>query len=263
MKIALLISTYNWKEALSLILEGVKKQTRFPDEILIADDGSQDDTKQLIDQFRKEISIPVKHIWQEDKGFRKSAILNKAVAQTDADYIIQIDGDCVPEKHFIEDHISSASAGLYLFGARVNILPEYVDNVLRKRKVDFNPFSKEIKNRTRAFRFKILAFLFKPRHKISSKLRGCNMSYWRQDFLAINGYDEDMEGWGREDSEMAIRLHNSDLKGKRLRYCGIVFHLYHKEAPRTSFEKNDKIENVTKSKKNIWCENGINKHIVK
>jgi len=263
MKTALLIAIYNRKDALSLIFESLKRQTRLPDEILIADDGSRDDTKEVIDQFRKEISIPVKHVWQEDNGFRKASSLNKTIAQTNVDYIIQIDGDCVPGKHFIEDHISNASSGLYLFGARVNTLPGHVDDVLRKRQIDFNPFSKGIKNRTRTMRSKILALLYKPRNTISGKLRGCNMSFWRQDFMAINGYNADIEGWGREDSEMIIRLHNNNLKGKRLRYCGVLVHLYHKGVPRINLENNDRIEKMTKLKKVIRCENGINKHIVK
>lgn len=107
MKTALLISTYNWKEALSLVLDSIKIQSQLPDEVLIADDGSDDATKQVIDEFRQTFKIPVKHVWQEDLGFRKSMILNKTIAQAEADYIIQIDGDCIMHKDFIKDHIKN------------------------------------------------------------------------------------------------------------------------------------------------------------
>src|SRR6478736_5160416 len=108
MKTALLISTYNWPEALNLVLKSILNQTKFPDEILIADDGSDNKTKELIDNFSTANNIVLHHVWQEDKGFRKSKILNKAIAKTTADYIVQIDGDCVIHKDFISDHIAMA-----------------------------------------------------------------------------------------------------------------------------------------------------------
>ena len=105
-KVTLLISTYNWREALSLCLKAVSMQTRMPDEIVIADDGSRDDTREVIDRFRQSCRVPVIHCWQEDKGFRKTRILNYAIAQSAGGYIIQIDGDIVIDRHFIADHLS-------------------------------------------------------------------------------------------------------------------------------------------------------------
>ena len=126
MKTALLVSTYNWPDALHVVLKSLKNQTVSPQEVLIADDGSREETKNLIHRYQIELTFELKHIWQEDKGFRKSAILNKAVAATDADYIIQIDGDCIMHPHFIEDHLAAAKREVYLFGSRVNILPNAV-----------------------------------------------------------------------------------------------------------------------------------------
>src|SRR5690554_678574 len=152
MKTALLLSTYNWTDALSLVLESVLAQTKLPDEILIADDGSTSETKKIIDDFSLKIKIPVKHFWQEDKGFRKSKILNKAVAASNSDYIIQVDGDCILHKNFIEDHINNVEKNTYLYGSRVNILPEFVDTIFKEKIISFNFFSKEIKNKTRTLR---------------------------------------------------------------------------------------------------------------
>ena len=261
MKTALLISTYNWSSALDLIFEALKRQTRLPDEILIADDGSQDDTRQLIYKFKEEITVPVKHFWHEDRGFRKASILNQALAKSDADYIIQIDGDCIPERHFIEDHLSRVESGVYLYGSRVNIREEYVPEVLKKQKMRFQVFSKGILRRTRALRIPFLAFFYRPKEGVSSKVRGCNLSFWRKDFIAINGYNEDFEGWGREDSEMVVRLNNNHVKGKRLRYCGIVFHLGHKIESRGSLEKNDRIEQTSKAEQIVRIQNGIDKYL--
>ena len=261
MKTALLISTYNWPEALELVLKSALLQTRLPNEIIIADDGSNDKTKSLIEQFNQKSKISIHHIWQEDDGFRKSKILNKAIATATADYIIQVDGDCILHKNFIEDHFNEAQNGVYLYGSRVNILPDFAADVIFKRKINFNLFSKEIKNRTRSLHISFLSKLYKPHKGISRKFRGCNVSYWRKDFMKINGYNEDFEGWGREDSDLAIRLGNNGIKAKRLRYSGIVYHIHHKINSKDNFELNDKIQKETIVNKIIKVSNGIDKYL--
>jgi glycosyltransferase involved in cell wall biosynthesis len=261
MKIALLISTYNWPEALELIFESILIQTKLPHEILIADDGSNEKTKEVINVFMEKLNIPVRHFWQEDKGFRKSKILNKTIAQTDADYIIQVDGDCILHRNFIEDHILNIKKNTYLYGSRVNILPNFVKKVFNERNISFNLFSNEIKNKTRAFHFPYFSKFYKCHLGVSKKFRGCNVSFWRKDFIEINGYNEDFEGWGREDSDMVIRLGNKGVFAKRLRYCGIVFHIYHKEKPKDQLQLNDTIEQKTILNKIIKVSNGIDKYL--
>lgn len=261
MKTALLISTYNWPEALELIFESILIQTKLPDTILIADDGSSIETKRIIDNFSLKINIPVKHFWQEDKGFRKSRILNVAIAGTNADYIIQVDGDCILHKNFIKDHYDNTKTNTYLYGSRVNILPVFVDKIFKEKIISFNFFSKEIKNKTRTLRIPFLAKIYKHHNGISKKFRGCNVSYWRKDFIEINGYNEDFEGWGREDSDLAIRLGNKGVLAKRLRYSGIVFHIYHKEKPKDNLELNDSIEQNTILNKIVRISNGIEKYL--
>src|SRR6056297_1297179 len=208
MKVALLISTFNWPEALHSVLKSVATQTNLPDEILIADDGSDLETKSLIDECRQDQSIPLKHIWQEDNGFRKSAVLNKAVASTIADYIIQIDGDCILHQDFIKDHLARVDENTFLFGSRVNIKPSAVSEVLKMENPKFSLMSTEINNKTRNLRIPLFQKLYGSKSSFSNKTRGCNLSYWRKDFISVNGYDESMEGWGREDSEFVIRLLN-------------------------------------------------------
>lgn len=263
MKTALLISTYNWPEALELILQSASIQTQLPHEIIVADDGSGHETKQLILDFQKISTIPIQHFWQEDKGFRKSKILNKAVAGTSAEYIIQIDGDCIMHPRFIEDHLNHACKGVYLYGSRVNILPDFVANVIKHKKIKFNLFSAEIKNRTRTLHLRIFSKLYKSHIGISKKFRGCNVSYWRQDLISINGYNEDYEGWGREDSDFAIRLGNNGIKARRLRYSGIVYHIYHKINSKHNSEWNDKLQDDTIKKNTITINNGIDKYLIK
>ncbi|PXV58449.1 hypothetical protein CLV62_14718 [Dysgonomonas alginatilytica] len=261
MKTALLISTYNWKEALSLIFKSIEEQTQLPDEILIADDGSREDTKIIIDKFRQIVPTPIIHVWHEDIGFRRSMILNKTIAQANADYIIQIDGDCIMHKDFIKDHISNASPNTYLYGSRVNIKSQYIEKVIKTEHIKFNFASKEIKNKTRALHISALSKLYKPHTEVSSKIRGCNLSFWKNDFITINGYSEDFEGWGMEDSEMIQRMHNNGILAKRLRYSGIVFHMYHKSASKDNASHNNTLLLMTRKSKVVTCEKGINQYL--
>ncbi|MSP85728.1 MAG: glycosyltransferase [Flavobacteriaceae bacterium] len=261
MKTTLLISTYNWVEALELVMDSALSQSRLPDEILIADDGSDDTTKSFIEEFRKKCEIPMQHIWQEDLGFRKAKILNKAIAKSNSEYIIQVDGDCIIHKNFIKNHLNEAQKGLYLYGSRVNILPDFVDSIFLKKKIIFNFFSKEIKNRTRAIHIPFLSKFYKKTNRISNKFRGCNVSYWREDFISINGYNEDFEGWGREDSDLVIRLSNNGVKAKRIRYAAIVFHIHHKIKSKQNFDLNDKMQNKTVENNTVRISNGINQYL--
>jgi glycosyltransferase involved in cell wall biosynthesis len=261
LKTALLVSTYNWPEALQLVLDSIKSQTILPHEILIADDGSTEETKVLIELFSNSVNIPVIHSWQEDKGFRKSKILNKTIAKSNADYIIQIDGDCILHKNFVEDHIKNALTNTYLYGSRVNILPTYVIEVLKNKIINFTFFSKEIKNKTRSIYLPFLSSFFKIHPKISKKFRGCNVSFWRKDFTAINGYNEEFEGWGREDSDLVIRMMNLGIQAKRLRYCGILFHIHHKINSKQNIETNNLIEHNTIKNKLIRCKNGVDQYL--
>lgn len=257
----LVISTYNWPEALELVLKSVKAQTLLPDEIIIADDGSTPTTKTIIDTFTGEVDFPVIHVWQEDQGFRKAKILNKAIAKAKGSYIIQVDGDCIMHHRFIEDHLGFAKRDRYLFGSRVNIQESYLELLFNRKQIDFTAFSKGINKRTRALHVPLLSHFYKESFVFSTKYRGCNASFFKSDFIAVNGYNEDFEGWGREDSELALRFHNINLMARRLRYRAIVFHVYHNEKSRDRLDQNDSIEHGTIKNKVDWTINGVDKYL--
>lgn len=261
MKTSLLISTYNWPQALELVLLSVMNQTEQPDEILIADDGSAEETKNLIEDFKKKLIVPIRHFWHEDKGFRKSIILNKAIAAAKCEYIIQVDGDCIMHRHFVRDHKALAQPNTYLYGSRVNIQQDYLPELFGSKKINFGFFDKGIKKRTRNLRIPALASLYKVTGEVSDKMRGCNVSFWREDVLAVNGYNEEFEGWGREDSELVIRMMNKGVRGRRLRYRGIVYHIWHQVKDQSRFEINDRLQEETMAKSTTWCENGIDKYL--
>ena len=257
----LVISTYNWPEALELVLLSLINQTVLPSEVIIADDGSTEKTKNLIEVFKNKTTIPITHVWQEDNGFQKSIIMNKAIAIAKNDYIIEIDGDIIMDENFIKDHLTFAKKGNYLFGSRVNIQENLLKSLYQNKLTAFNFFSKGIKKRTRTIRIPLLMQFSSETEIMSSKLRGCNVSFWKDDFIKINGYNESLTGWGKEDSEMIQRLHNIGIKGKRLKFAGIVFHIYHNELSKNRLEINNKIERETQEMKIKFAEKGINQYL--
>lgn len=257
----LITPTYNWPEALELLLLSVLKQTILPNEVIIADDGSGEETKRLIQKYQHTFPVPLIHIWHEDNKNQKPKIMNKGIAVAKYDYIIEIDGDIIMNKHFIEDHLTFAKKGSYLFGSRVNIQKKYLSELFLKKNIHFNYFSKGIKKRGRTIRIPFIMNIIKKTNERSSKLRGCNMSFWKSDFIKINGFNENLVGWGIDDSEMIQRLHNIGINAKRLKNCGIVYHIYHEEQSRNQLSINNEILKQTTENKLTFIENGISQYL--
>lgn len=261
-KISLIITTYNWPEALELVLLSVMNQTVFPYEVIIADDGSKSETKKLIEAFQNKFPVQLVHIWHEDNGFRRSTVLNLAISKSIGDYIIQLDGDCIIHKNFISDHLDSIEKKTYLYGSRVTIVKEYLNTLFSNKITVFNYFNKGLRNRNRNIHLPFLGtLLYKKKNKLSNKLRGCNLSYWKQDFINVNGYNEDMTGWGREDSELIIRMMNSGINGKRLKFKAIIYHIWHKESSKEKLDLNHSIQQNAIENKLVWCKNGVDKYL--
>lgn len=229
----LVITTYNRPDALDMVLESVKCQTMLPDEILIADDGSGKETENLVNRWKNDETIGhlIRHIWQPDEGFRLSAIRNRAIAATDKDYIIQIDGDIILHRRFIEDHKRIARPDYVVKGSRVRLSEKLSSKICNTHRLKIpGPLSKGVlKDRSKAIRLLWLSNIFLDRFKPHSYYAlGCNMAFWRKDALKINGFDESFAGWGHEDSDFMFRLSRIGIKKCDLRYAGIQFHLYHK-----------------------------------
>ena len=260
---SLIISTYNWVEALELVLLSVKKQSITPNEVLIADDGSTKETEKLIKKFQKDFPTKLIHVWHEDIGFRKTIIFNKAICKSSSEYIIQIDGDIILHKHFIKNHIKNAEHNFFIEGSRVWLNKEKTKKAQTKKQIRFSWWALGIKNRLNAIYLPILTTLLK---KASNHIfyavdtRGCNMSFWRKDIMNVNGYNEDLEGWGREDSELSVRFINKGLYKKRIKFGAIQYHQHHKQNLRDRLEKNDEILQQSINNKIIKCKNGISKY---
>lgn len=257
-RVALIITTYNRPDALEAVIRSALKQTRRPDEILIADDGSTAETADTIAHLAGNSPIPIRHIWQEDEGFRLSQSRNRALVATNADYIIMIDGDMVLHPKFIQHHLTVARKGRFIQGSRVLIDDELTRKYLMTP-CKIHVFTKGIIKRHSALNIPLLRNFIAKKGKQSDKgIKGCNMGFFKSDAQAVNGFDNNFVGWGREDSEFVARLYHNGVKRHDLKFGGIAYHLYHPESDRDALPENDKILQNTLSRKKIRCENGLN-----
>lgn len=253
----ILISTYNWPRALESILLSILNQTRLPDRILIADDGSGYETQLLIDKYRRRFNMPVEHIWQKDEGFRKTLILNKAMKYATSDYIIQIDGDIILHRNFIEDHLNNARKKSFVQGCRTILNESKTREVIENKRLGFKFFSKGIQNRLNAMRIPFLSSLIKTDPYCSKNIKACNLAFWREDYVAVNGYDNLFYGWGMEDDEFAARLINYGVKKRRLKLAAICYHLNHGRNSKYRVKRNEAMYNETIISKRSFSTNGL------
>jgi len=260
--VALIISTYNWPQALNQTLRSVVNQTILPNEVLIADDGSDERTANLIQQFiTNNPTLNIKHVWHEDNGFRLAAIRNKAIRMAQSDYIIQIDGDIIIDQNFIADHLSIQAIGYFVTGSRLLLGKKITKVLLESEKVNFASLRWKGKNFFNTLRIPFLMRLLQNTYKTKGKhldyVKGCNMAFWKSDLYLVNGYDESFIGWGREDSDICIRLINAGVKKKFIKFCAVQYHLYHPLASRDQFEANDALIEQNKLQQISFCKHGL------
>ena len=258
MELTLIITTYNWPESLSLVIESIKNQSVSPDEVIIADDGSAQETKDLINNFKKNSKLNIVHIWQEDIGFRAARSRNNAIFESTGDYIVLIDGDTILHSNFLKDHMENAEPGFFVQGSRALLSKKLTNKTLAEKKINFSFFTFGIMNRKNSINSSFLSLIFSNKNSHLKGTKSCNMGFYRQDCLNINGFNNDFEGWGREDSEFVVRLINSGLKRKNVRFNAIQFHLWHNENSRMSLMSNDEILEDAINNRIQWCQNGIN-----
>ncbi len=267
MKIGVIISTYNNPAWLEKVLWGYKYQLRKADEIVIADDGSGEETKNLLESFKP--LLPIKHIWHEDRGFQKSEILNKALVAAESEYLIFTDQDCVPREDFIAIHEKKAEKGYFLSGGHFLIPMDLSKKITENDIISQNIFKISwLKSQGFKCSFKCTKLI--QNNLFSSFMNfitpakatwnGGNASGFRSDFIKINGFNEDMQ-YGGQDREFGERFFNLGLKSKQIRYSAIVIHLDHKRPYKTkeSIEKNKKIRQETKDSGIIETPYGIKK----
>ena len=255
LKTAIIISTYNEPEKLNLILEHLHLGSQLPDEIIIADDGSSNETKEISNCWIHKLNL--RHLWHEDLGFRKCKILNKCLKDAQSDYIIFLDGDCVPNKSFVKDHVSLAQKGFFVQGRRCFIPEIHVPDLLdKKTTINKLLLGLKLKGYFKALRLPVpIAFI----NKKQRGLIGCNWSAWHEDLIKVNGFDEEFEGWGHEDSEICTRLYNNGILRRFIYGRAIVYHMNHPIKDRSNSNAAfRRLQNTINTKKQ-FCSKGISK----
>jgi glycosyltransferase involved in cell wall biosynthesis len=240
MMISLIITTYNRPDSLKAVLSALNAQNQRDFEVLIADDGSTDDTRLMLHHF--EADFPLHHVWQHDQGFRAARIRNRALRQAQGDYIIFIDGDCIPRRDFIARHCALAEKNCFVSGQRILCQPAFTEHVLHQH-IPLWQWSlwQWLRAYQRGHINRLLPLLALPdgawRQRASVQhwrgVKTCNLGVWHSALSAINGFDEAYQGWGHEDADLAVRLLHAGQQRKDGRFSVAVFHLWHPEAPRT------------------------------
>jgi len=257
--VALCITTYNTPDYLDLTLKSVLAQSVLPQEVIVADDGSGESTQLLVEKYKTLFPIPLLHCWHPDEGFRVAKIRNKAILTSQCEYLIFIDGDMVLHPHFIRDHLNNAKFQHFIQGSRVLVSKKISEQRLRSKDIHFHFFSKGVINRANTLSIPLLSQIITPFYgaKDHTGVRSCNLSFWRQDAMAINGFNEDFEGWGREDSEFVVRLLNSGIKRQNLKLGGAGFHIWHHENSKQMLHKNQALLDEALLERKKWCNNGL------
>jgi glycosyltransferase involved in cell wall biosynthesis len=259
MTASLVVSTYNWKEALALTLRTAAAQRVLPGEVIVADDGSAADTADLVRAVAQGFPVPLRHVWQDDRGFRLAQIRNRAIAAARHPYIIQVDGDLLLHPRFVQDHLAVARRGRFVRGSRALLSPGSTAALLAGRPGRPGPGEPGLGKRWAALRLPWLGRALLGYG--AGDLRGHYLAYWRDDAVRVNGYDERFEGWGREDDEFAQRLRNAGVRKRRLRFAAVVYHLHHAPRPRPELARNDALLAETARTGRVRCEAGLDRHL--
>ena len=266
-EIAIIISTYNSVEWLKKTLWGYMYQSFDDFELIIADDGSDEFTRKIINQFAMFFKRKIVHVWHPDNGFQKSAILNKAILAAKADYILMSDGDCIPKKNFVETHIKYRKPNYFISGGYFK-LPMNISNDINKTDIEsglcFDVKWLKLKGLKNSFRNRklsakgleidILNFITPT----NASWNGHNSSGWKKDIVRVSGFDERMQ-YGGQDRELGERLINIGVKSKQIRYSTTCLHLDHARGYKTkeSIDRNLAIRKETKTKKKTYTDFGL------
>lgn len=267
MKVSVIITTYNAEEWLRKVLIGFSVQTETDFEIVIADDGSTSKTKEIVATFASRFNYPIVHVWQEDDGFQKSKILNKAILKSNSDYLLFTDGDCIPRKDFVATHLHYKEEGYFLSGGYFKLPLNISEAITEADIVSQNCFhiswliSKGLKMNFKITKLTHSTFFAAFMNWITPTKRswnGHNASGFKKDIVAVNGFNHDMK-YGGLDRELGERLFNYGLLSKQIRYSAICLHLDHARGYSSAeiWEINNAIRAYNQKHKVIRIENGL------
>jgi glycosyltransferase involved in cell wall biosynthesis len=246
--ISVIVSTYNREDALHAVLRALSRQSDRNFEIVVADDGSGPATAGVVRAWASRTMLPIKHVWHDDRGFRLADIRNRGIRESAGRYVLFLDGDCIARPNFVAAHRRLAESGWFVTGTRILLSPELTDRILRQ---GLEPESWGLarwlvpRSRGELNRFApLLSLRLGAMRKFTAQrwrgARGSNMAFWRADLEKVDGFDASFSGWGREDSDLFIRLIRAGVRRKDGRFATSVLHLWHPEADRSRLAENDR-----------------------
>jgi len=258
MDASVIMTTYNNPRALALTFEGYLHQSDNNFELVVADDGSGEETTRLVAEFAKRAPFPVIHAWHEHNGFRRAGVLNLGIRHSTTGYCIFTDGDCVPAADFIALHRAHRAEGCFLLGGYTRLTPEYSETLTAEkvRAQDFRGQMTDKWRRELRWRHYTSYFYNLAGIKDRPRIAGASFSAWRSDLDRVNGYNEDFVGWGREDSDIRTRFRRGGLRGRSLWNRCLVYHIWHPlDHTKANVQRN--IEAYRESCRRVRCPNGL------
>lgn len=269
--VCVIVSTYNSPVHLLNCLRGFAEQTESRIELIVADDGSAQETRDLVDEFGRSAPFPVRHVWHQDDGFRKPAILNKAIKTASAPYLLFTDGDCIPRNDFVAVHLARARKGFFLSGGVEYLSPVAQSSVSGQAIADQRLFDPNwlSSNREKAklvgkvSRSRLVTGLARRLTTTRPTFNGHNASVWKDDIVAVNGFDERMV-YGGLDRELGERLAHNGIKGLSVRYDAIAVHQHHARpyATEPGWQANNVIRQEGRARRAVWTDWGLKKTAV-
>ena len=246
--ISVIVTTYNRDDALAAVLRSLARQTDPDFEVIVADDGSGPSTAALVESWNARVGHRVEHVWHEDKGFRAAEIRNRAILLARGAYCVFLDGDCITRPDFIAAHRRVAERGWFVSGNRVLLSPTLTERVLREELTPEDwALTRWLAERLRGGVNRVAALLHLPlgalrrlRKQAWQGVRSCNLAVWRADLDRVDGFDAAYSGWGKEDSDLVVRLLHAGVRRKDGNFAAGVIHLWHKEADRERLGDNER-----------------------
>ncbi|WP_306392888.1 glycosyltransferase family 2 protein [Telluria beijingensis] len=247
--ISVVVTTYNRPDALEAVVEACFLQDDKNFEIIIADDGSTANTRDCIERLAARAPVPVKHVWQPDDGFRAAMARNRGTLAATGDYIIFLDGDCVPQRDFIARHRALSQPGFLVSGSRILLSQRLTERALREH-IDLAGLTlgQRLRYRLAGDMNKVIQTMLRwpdvgrVRRTFSwRRIKSCNLAVWKSDLVKVNGFDESFTGWGHEDSDLVVRLFHAGVLRKDGALATEVLHLWHREAQRDQESSNRRI----------------------
>jgi glycosyltransferase involved in cell wall biosynthesis len=261
MRVSVVVVTYNWPQALALVLRALARQSVLPSEVIVSDDGSREDTRALLTRIAVDYPTRLVHLWQPDIGARMSRARNRGIAAARGDYVLFLDGDMLAQREFIADHLAFARRGYFAQGSRVLTGERCAARLLAEQRIDVGFFAPDLDRRRHTLRIPALARAYAWPHTREAGIKSCNWGFWRDDLLAVNGFNEAMTGWGREDNELALRAFHLGLLRRDLRFAALAVHLWHATRKNLIDNPNDAILAATRASGAVRCALGLDQHL--